>query len=417
MKNLISKILKEEVDTKTISDLIIKYRAKSPTLEDLAKKIESGKPLGGLDKDIAIITLTDRNVLNKMKKNIISYIGDQRNTSIQSDIKQKGIDVFNSFKQEGSYKNLLDDIFTKKQYKIQKPSEEWFEQNLTDLKIITSVFPDLLNRQSVKNEIYNCEERNYFGIVEEIDEKLVWSILNKLDTNYINWGKLISEKINSGQIKMVRELPSAESEVSEYIDFYFTKKNISNFQIDSELLVLLDKYKIEELSFAHLDIIEAFYLYVNDKNKDKLDFILSNIQETSDLGNKVETNFLKFLETKTDDISYIHSFSTPGNLVDMKLGIDMLVRIFGSYYAVQVKTKEDHAKKALIKHLPVDYLVIYPNNPQDPFSFNYLTKKTGSIPGNFNSLFKKKEVQEPPKKPIPPPNYDYLKWAGLDPDA
>jgi len=412
MKNLIKQVLNEEIHRKNLEDLIRQHRYESNLLDTYMEKMESGLELSEIDLILADEELRRMSVLGKLKKNILAYI--RTNTTVQDIIKQKGTIVYIKLI-SGDKKDILNSIFLDKVFQIGKPSDEWFEKNIEDITKITTIFPDL--KAKMAPSLKRCKEKNYMGIIKKEGDYFVWTILNKINTNYINWGDLISEKVANQSIKITRALPSELAEAQEIIDEYFIQRSVLNFNIDEDLKSIITTLKIRSLSFAEMDIIEAFYLYLNEKGTERFDKIISNIQSTSSQGDNVENNFMSYLSDYKNIVEDIHSFSSPGNLVDMELGIDLLAKIKGVYYAIQVKSSESHANSAKIKYQPVNYLVIYPKNQLDPEEFYYITKKTNG--GDFNQLMSSfsKETKSPPKTPLPPPNYDYLKWAGLDPDA
>lgn len=408
MRDLIKQVLKEEVQRKHLEDLIDKYRYKSRLLDEFADKIENGIELSEIQLSLAKAELVSLGVLNKLKKDILSYI--RTNTAVQEIIKKEGIIAFDKIT-SGEKKDILNSIFLDKAFKIGKPSDKWFTKNIEDITKITEIFPDLESK--MKSSLKRCEQKNYNGIIKKDGEYFVWTILNKINTNYINWGDLMSEKVRNGTIKLTRELPSELAEAQEIINDYFLDRNISKLNIDEELKSIIKGFNIKSLSLAEVDIIEAFYLYLNEKGAERLDKIISNIQSTTSQGDNVENNFMNYLGDYKNVVEDIYSFSSPGNLVDMELGIDLIAKIKGVYYAIQVKSSEDHAKKAKIKYLPVNYLVIYPKNEFDPEEFYYMSKKTKEEVGDFNQMMSSlsKEIKSTPK---PPPSTDYLGWAGYD---
>ena len=70
----------------------------------------------------------------------------------------------------------------------------------------------------------------------------------------------------------------------------------------------------------------------------------------------------------------------------MVFGIDLLVNIAGTDYAVQVKKNPNHATTAFVRGLGIEYLVIYPLD-KEKYNFGYLSKQSDG--SNFTEKFKK----------------------------
>jgi hypothetical protein len=408
IRNTIKKILKEEIERKNLEDIIRKYRYESNLLDQYAEKMDNGGDLNDIEINLAHLELNAIGVFGKIK-DILKFI--KKNTNIQDIIKAKGDVVYKRII-SGPKKDILSKILLDKVYQVGKPSKQWFISNIQDMEKIISIFPRLSDK--LKNTLSRCRNGNFLGIIKKDGDNLVWSILNKVNTNYINWGDLMSEKIASGHLKQTRPAVSESGEVDQYIEEYFIQRNINQLGIDNDLISILNEVGTKALSFAELDLIEAFYLDVNNKSTQKIDNILANIQSTTSQGDNVEKNFIEYIK-KYNFVEDIHNFSTPGNLVDMNLGIDLLAKIKGTYYAVQVKSNRDHAVDAKIKYLPVNYLIIYPKDEFEPEEFYYITKKTDG--GDFNKLMSdlsEKTTDTAKTPPKPPPSVDYLGSDAFD---
>jgi hypothetical protein len=307
-----------------------------------------------------------------MKKDIKGCIfGDHH---LQNLIKKFGINVYKNLT-KGTKSTLLNSVYEGGKFRLGTPSDQWFEKNIEDLEELKSRFPNLTNK--IEPEILKCREKKFYGIIESDGEYFTWSILNKIDTNYINWAKFISERVENGDIG---EISDAERIISRY----FSTRDINELNIDSELFDKIEKSNISRISYAELDILEAFFKHINKKRSPKFETMLSTIKSTSLQGDDVEINFIEYLKKLGSEfVKDIKSFTTPGNLVDMGFAIDMVVNLFGKDFAVQVKSIEKHAQNSKIKKLPIDYLIIYPKKIDSKYEFNFISKKQ-TTPAYFN---------------------------------
>ena len=412
-RTIIKKVLKEEVSRIKIEDLIRKYHFKGGLLSDYFDKLMAGNSLSEIELGLAKMKLVELGILNKMKKYIKSYIFG--NDHLQKLTKKFGIQVYQNLT-KGNKKNILETIFSETTFNLGKPSDEWFEDNIEDLTELKNRFPNLSVK--IDKEISKCEKREFYGILENEGQYFIWSILNKIDTNYVNWSKFISDRVSDGDLRLESEYVSDISESEFIIDQYFFERNLSDLKISPELIEIIENSGVSRISYGELDIIESFYNYVNKLSSSKFESMLSTIQSTSSQGDNVELDFVNYLrKLGSKYVKNFKSFSTPGNLVDMGFGIDMLINLFGVDYAVQVKSNEKHARNAKIKYLPVKYLIIFPKNEGNTGEFYYLSNSQ-TTPSDFNKkmgeILEKKSLEQPKKDlPIEPPSsQDYLKYSG-----
>jgi SPP1 family predicted phage head-tail adaptor len=252
-------------------------------------------------------------------------------------------------------------------YKVSKPKNSWFVKNIGDLETFRKTFGTDTSDKKIKFPgdfkfmtlntkidllINRCENQDYIGILEiEPDDldKEEWSILNKIDTNLINWKNSIKEKnlnVNVG---------------ADIWDYFKQRKLDSTATQNLKKTYKIDAPNLKTMSYAEFDLLSAF----TDETGNKLNKIKKSINLSTDKGNQTEKEFLHILQMRKND-GYdikIVNFSEPGNIVDTNLGVDMIVTIKGVPYAVQIKSSEEAAKKyLLIKKLGIRYMAIFPKN-------------------------------------------------------
>ena len=273
-------------------------------------------------------------------------------------------------------------------YKVSKPKNSWFEKNIGDLETFQKTFNTRTLYKKIKFPgdfkfmtlntkiellINRCENQDYIGILEiEPDDldKEEWSILNKIDTNLINWKNLIKEKnlnINVGV---------------DIWDYFKQRKLDSIASQNLKQTYKIDAPNLKTMSYAEFDLLSAF----TDETEKKLNKIKKSISLSTDKGNQTEKQFLHILQMRKNDGYDIEiiNFSEPGNIVDTNLGVDMILTIKGVSYAVQIKSSEEAVKDyLLIKKLGILYLVIFPKNN----GFGYLSNSNPSEFKDFDTDF------------------------------
>lgn len=243
--------------------------------------------------------------------------------------------------------------------RIGKPSDEWFENNIRNLNIIKDNFPSskwvnwsdgpsMPFDSKIYQLIGKCQSKDIIGILEGGD----WSPLNKLDTHYTNWRDMMDKRMKD---KFKIEGETQEEIVRNYflqrdLKKVLTSKNFSQLQEINSLLGT----EVQTMSYAEIDLLQAFA----EKEKTKINSIKDKIFTTTERGNSSEEKFLGLI--RHFNIEYV-DFSFPGSLVDTILGIDCIVKLNGTWYAVQVKSSEQNARKAKINSLGINSISIYEN--------------------------------------------------------
>ena len=374
MKELIKKILKEELSQEELFKKILNYYGDDKSIKDLWVKVWRKEPISDTELENAekLFQEIEKSEKTKKEKNISSRINSTR--SLQTEIKKEGIETYlNLIKSNKKF--LLESLILGSKFKIGSPSDKWYETNIDDLEkidefdstagIITWADKSKATfEEKIDEMIFKCENKNYWGILETEGDKVIWSLLNKIDTNYVNWGSMIEEKY-------LENLISGKSD-SEVIHEYFKQRPVSQI-LNTEMMGLLQKtesrkqIKIKTLSLAELDLLESF----KDLESIKMKSVFSRILKTTEEGDLVEEKFKELLNNLPENVQNINNFSTWGNIVDMVFGIDLTATINGTTYAIQVKKNKDHAEKAFIRKLGIPFLAIYPKNKTELKKYNF----------------------------------------------
>lgn len=384
MRNLIKKFLKEEVQKYDTIQMIRDYKGTNKYMLSFQDQLKQGRTLSQRQIDTAIDVL-------KTKYYRDSLIYDAlKNKEVEKEIKRLGI---------GAYLNL---VKTKKSeflkpspnFKIivDKPSQDWVDRNNEDLKFFidntknsptTHQFPDRIHKVSTHQEarslIFELKTDKFKGFVEVDGDKKEWSILNKIDTNTLNWAKMITKRYLNADLG----IGSAE----QILNRYFEQKPVYDFYPEFEEL---DKHKqhividaAKTLSFAEFDIIEAFH-HQNDEESemlaiDPLSNIIGRIQKTTGKGDLSEKKFIEWLLTsKNVPQSDIHNFSSWGNLVDITFQTDLILTLNGTKIPIQVKSKETYSK---LLTYDIGGIVVFPADsvPKREKYGNWLYTSKGKI--------------------------------------
>lgn len=298
---------------------------------------------------------------------------------------------------KGNLSPLISQILidNKSNFQIKKPNKIWFQNSINDLEYIKKIFtPEELNKkhkfsddnfqksftleEKINNLISSCANETITGIMETIENAEMWSILNKVDTNLINWENLIRKNYNL----------RGDSYCDKIYD-YFKQKN---FNLSSEKIIGKSAQKIgfnlKTLSFAELDLIKILLNYKNffEDNVKKI------LQNTSEKGDMAERDF-EYLYNNTIRNEYFsidRKFSFPGNLVDIVLGIDYVIEKNGIKYIIQVKTSKPDGNVAIFKYSK-NSMCVYPKDVKG-LRFNYDTLNNKNL--NFDSDFLKMKEKD-----------------------
>jgi hypothetical protein len=391
MKDLIRKIIKEEVEKFDTLQLIRDYKGSNVFMNSIKAQLERKGTLSQsqLEKAIEIFKT------NFYKD---SLIYDSLQKHYQSKIKELGIEAYLNLMKTSKKKFLK----PSKDYKIivDKPTQEWVIRNSNDLKFFikntknspsSHKFEDRINQSTTHEEalslIRELSTEKFVGFVEVDGEKKTWSILNKINTNTINWARMITKRYLNGDL--------GRGSARDALLKYFEQQSISDFYTEFEHLDKHEKNKVsnsaETLSFAEFDIIEAFH-HQNDEDTemlgiDPLNNIINRIKKTTKSGDKSEDEFIKWLIIdKNVPESKIHSFSSYGNLVDITFQTDLILDLNGVKIPIQVKSSEKDSK---LLSYNIGGIVVFPNKGTEQ-KINYgdwLYKIKGGIAQSFEKDF------------------------------
>jgi hypothetical protein len=391
MKDLIRKIIKEEVEKFDTLQLIRDYKGSNVFMNSIKAQLERKGTLSQsqLEKAIEIFKT------NFYKD---SLIYDSLQKHYQSKIKELGIEAYLNLMKTSKKKFLK----PSKDYKIivDKPTQEWVIRNSNDLKFFikntknspsSHKFEDRINQSTTHEEalslIRELSTEKFVGFVEVDGEKKTWSILNKINTNTINWARMITKRYLNGDL--------GRGSARDALLKYFEQQSISDFYTEFEHLDKHEKNKVsnsaETLSFAEFDIIEAFH-HQNDEDTemlgiDPLNNIINRIKKTTKSGDKSEDEFIKWLIIdKNVPESKIHSFSSYGNLVDITFQTDLILELNGVKVPIQVKSSEKDSK---LLSYNIGGIVVFPNKGTEQ-KINYgdwLYKIKGGIAQSFEKDF------------------------------
>jgi len=376
-KEIRNKILNWIGDDSRMKNLMFKVYSK----EKLSKEeIEFAKSFFEKEKKLR---MSDKNT---MLKKVTDFRGayDQQ-SKIQELGKKVYLDIIKS-----DLTIFLNNIFNpKSKIQIGKPSDGWFEKNLEDLRQFYNDTKNYHNnivswqdgsKMSIGNKIIELGKRlrnqDWIGIIENGD----WSILNKVDTNYLSWAKEISKRQLEGDLPMGGDV--------YIIEKYFQERDVEDV-LPKKWLQILKKIeqeknmKVDKMSFAHVDFIDKFH----EEKESILSEFVETLQNTTRKGDEFENEFFELIRNKPDNFRKIKRYALWGNVIDINFGVD------GSYFGkdgfklIQVKSSESAAKKAFVKQLGIPYVSVYPQNPKNKvrnYKFYYYSENNTQKPEDFN---------------------------------
>lgn len=410
VRDLIKKFLKETVEEKDLLSKIYNWSGNDRLMKDIWKKVDDGLQLTDDELEYANNFVDDSNFER------IELLNVSTNTSLQSLIKKNGIDTYlKLIKRNPSFRALLDEVLKDSVYSVGSPSDSWYKRNLDDLTYLQINFKSnageikwadktkMTFEDKIEEMKEKCINRDFYGILESEGDDNVWSLLNKVDTNYVNWSELIRDRQKNREIKSGSD--------ASVIQDYFKPRNLSQIRTHGlgEIINSLKKTKgisIDLISYADLDVLEAFL-----ENGEKLSKIITKIQGTTDEGDQIEKNFKDLVRNGYNN-EIVRDFSTWGNIVDTTFGIDLVLSHNGTLYATQVKKEESHAVKAFVRKLGIPYLCIYPSSKaqRNRFNFKYISQRNH---GNFNQDFKVNQDLSDKGKEFKKEDdvFDYMSWV------
>jgi hypothetical protein len=389
MKDLILKQLRKplneslNVSDEELNNLLRSYEGSNNFINDLKGKIVFNKQLTQKQKDAG----KDFFIKEKLNKTLLPNLN--LGTDLGKTIIEKGIETYVDLITSGK-KHLFksrEDLNTK----IGTPGPEWIERNVSDLEELRNkLSPESLSKNikfpngvetsinSIITDIINRLKTNPESYPAFIEKNGEWSIINKLDTQYTNWFRLIAEADYYNRLKGA----TSEEKVNSFFKQVPIKDLIDSKKVENlKIIENLFGVKIPTLSRADLEILIEY-------NKDFLN-IKKRLLVSSEKGDKVEGNIrgsLKIFSNNAITDSDIIDFSSPGNRVDQVFGIDMIVNMYVPAFSeekywvpIQVKSNKDRAKFSILLSYGIGGISVAPtNNEEIEGDFCYYTVKDGT---------------------------------------
>lgn len=365
---MIRRVILEQPQQYDTIQMIRDYKGSNNFLNDLKEKLMKGKEL------------TEKQLLAAIEKLKRDFYGESnmfnamKNTNYQKKIKQLGTTAYlNLIKTKK--RALLKPLSNNYKIVVDKPSEDWVKRNLDDLDFFINntinspsvhKFDDRIVEVTTHAEAeklkFELNGDKFFGFVEIEGDRKIWSILNKINTHYTNWAKMITKRDLEGDL--------GDGKLIEKFDNYFRQRPIEEFYEEVANLDDGQKSVVKEyaktLSFAEFDIIEAYHNQTDESREsasiDPLSNIMNRIKKTTDLGDKTENEFINWLmNEKKIPVSDIHNFSSWGNLVDITFQLDMILTLNGNPIPIQVKSSEQSSR---LLNYDIGGIVVFPTKPK-----------------------------------------------------
>jgi hypothetical protein len=409
MSDLITRQLRKslneslDVSDEELNNLLRSYEGSNNFINDLKGKLVFNKQLTPKQKESG----KDFFIKEKLNQTLLPNLNPT--TDLGKKIIKMGIETYVDLIKSGK-KHLFksrEDLNTR----IGTPGPEWVERNINDLEklksnlsresltknikfpngvetTIDSIIEDILNRLRTNPE-------SYPGFIEKNGE---WSIINKLDTQYTNWFRLIAEADYYKRLKGV----TSEEKVNSFFKQVPVVDLIGSTKFENlKIIENLFDVEIPTLSRADFEILKEY-------NKDFLN-IKKRLLTSSEKGDKVEANIrggLKLFSGGAITDSDIIDFSSPGNRVDQVFGIDMLVNMYQPGFSeekfwvpIQVKSNKDTAKFSVLLTYGIGGISVAPtNNEEIEGGYGYYTVKDGTEKSfqkllQYNSCRRKKSSE------------------------
>ena len=389
MSDLITRQLKKslneslDVSDEELNNLLRSYEGSNNFINDLKGKIVFNKQLTQKQKDAG----KDFFIKEKLNKTLLPNLN--LGTDLGKTIIKKGIETYVDLITSGK-KHLFksrEDLNTK----IGTPGPDWIKRNVVDLEELRNkLSPESLSKNikfpngvetsinSIITDIINRLKTNPESYPAFIEKNGEWSIINKLDTQYTNWFRLIAEADYYNRLKGA----TSEEKVNSFFKQVPVKDLIDSKKVENlKIIENLFDVKIPTLSRADLEILIEY-------NKDFLN-IKKRLLVSSEKGDKVEGNIrgsLKIFSNNAITDSDIIDFSSPGNRVDQVFGIDMIVNMYVPAFSeekywvpIQVKSNKDRAKFSILLSYGIGGISAAPtNNEEIEGDFCYYTVKDGT---------------------------------------
>lgn len=352
MRDLIKTILLEQKERYDTLDMLRNYDGDNRVLQDLSREL---KVLGKLS-DTKIDTAVKQFKKDFYEPTVLSQL--QFNLPSQKLIFELGTKTYKSLIRTNK-RFLLANL---SRVKISKPEREWLNRNVSDLRFFKKHIVDtgqkfsfddrdtkLTISEEIKNLLKLLVQRDFWGFIEGNE----WSILNRINTNYTNWNKLIAKKDKENKL--------GNGTVTQKVNNYFMERPIEEIHDLSEFSTE-EKQKIKtlvpKLSYADEDVITILQDAESPDSDYDFNKMKGRIEKTTQKGENEENNFIAWLKFNDIPDSDIRNFSSYGNLVDITFQCDLMVKLKGVWTPIQVKSSKTESSKLL--SYGIGGLLIYP---------------------------------------------------------
>lgn len=377
MKDIIKNFLKEQQEKYDTYEMLRNYEGPDIILRDISKKlIDTGK----------ITNLELQKAISLFKKEFYGpsiYDSLKHNQNIHSLIKDLGTKTYNNLIRTDK-KIMLDKNIT---IKVGQPERNWILQNVRDLVFFRNniidtgknfFFPEREHKMTITEEcnklIRQLGARDFWGFVEKDD----WSILNRINTNYTNWIKLISKSHLRGELR--------GNTLAEKVSSYFEDRPIEDVvdmsDYDSQQQEMI-KSKVPKMSLADVDVISLLISADNSESDYDYKRMVERIKKTTVKGEEAEKQFVNDLMSYGIPSEDIKIFSSYGNLVDITFQCDLMFKLDNNWVPIQVKSFESKYSKLL--SYDIGGLLVYPAPPKYNCG-NWIYTDGKSLPKAFNEI-------------------------------
>jgi hypothetical protein len=380
MKGFIKSLLKEQAEKYDTLDMLTNYEGNNSKLQNLSLELRATGKLSNTKIKDAVTQFKKE----FYEPTILSSL--QFNKQMQSLIMDLGTKAYNDILRSNK-RFLLQDL-TK--IKIGTPEREWMNRNVSDLRFFKKhihdtnekfSFPDRNEKVSISDEVTNLlkliVKRDFWGFIEGNE----WSILNKINTNYTNWSKLIAKRDKD---KDLGENGSPKEKVLQYFKQKPVEEihGLSEFTEEQKKII---KTKVPTLSFADEDIIVLLRQAENHNGDYDFNKMKNRIMSTTNKGDNAENDFISWLIFNGVPKTDIRVFSSYGNLVDITFQCDLMAKLNDVWVPIQVKSSDRTTGSKLLNY-NIGGILVYPA-PKKVKCGRWVYLTGTSLPKSFDEDF------------------------------
>lgn len=405
MKNFLSgkpkliPLVKTIIMETTLTDFWVilgNYEGENQFILDIKEKFKrlGASALTPKQKDAVLYTLkkefpnishhTEKNPLYQLITNVPKY---------KNQVINKGREIYRELirsEKNFLFKDYAD--FHNKKVTIGTPNQSWINRNITDLEN----FRDSLGGEKLSNKIKITDPKNpdkkkettigsaineYLDLLENNPSHFVgfiedgeWSILNKIDTNFKYWAKVISDADDMGFL--------GQGTPEQKIEEFFRQRSISEICTPQEVEHIKNIQKHYRVIILGMSYAEYQVYKDGEKN---YEFVRTKIGDTTASGDLAEANFKGTL--KQNNITKVLDFSSPGNIVDDVFGVDMMVKFpkgTGKWVPIQIKSYKPDYDTLKIFNMNIGGIFVW---PKDSLNWLYVTNMSQQSKSLNNDIF------------------------------